>query len=121
MSRSAVVAAKHKTEGNDMSNSIRIRASINDGVAEIKAIIVHPMETGQRKDKQSGKIVPAHFIKEIEASVQGRQVLRALWGGGISKNPYLFIKVDNAKPGDKITMSWLDNRGQTGSGEAVLK
>ncbi len=104
-----------------MDTSIKIRATEKGGITDIKALISHPMETGQRKDPQTGKIVPAHFIKTVKATVQGKPVLLAHWGGGISKNPYIAFKVEGAKAGDTVVVTWEDNRGQSGTGEAVIR
>ena len=45
--------------------SIKARAKLSDGVTTVKALIKHPMETGLRKDKKTGKMIPAHFIQEV--------------------------------------------------------
>ena len=80
----------------------------------------HPMETGLRKDAKTGKLIPAHFIDEVHATVNGKPVLDAQWGGGISKNPYLGFKVKGAKAGDKVEVSWKDNQGRQESAEATM-
>ena len=41
----------------------------------VKALISHAMETGQRKDKKTGKKIPAHFIQEVTCSHNGNTVL----------------------------------------------
>jgi len=78
------------------------------------------METGLRKDAKTGKLVPAHFINKVTASVGGKVVLDAQWGGGVSKNPYLSFKVKGAKAGDAVSISWEDNMGEKGSGETTI-
>ena len=45
--------------------SIKMRAKAASGVTTIKALISHSMETGTRKDKKTGKKIPAHFIQEV--------------------------------------------------------
>lgn len=99
-----------------MANSIKVRAAEKDGTITVKALITHPMEIGGRKDKKTGQEIPAHFIQEVTAQLNGREVMRADWGGGISKNPYLSFKVAGAK-GDAMTIAWTDNKGEGDSVE----
>ena len=103
-----------------MSDSIKVRAKVTGGVTEVKALINHAMETGQRKDAKTGQIVPAHFIQEITCSHNGENVLTAQWGVAISKNPYLSFKFSGAKAGDTLKVSWVDNKGETDSVETKI-
>lgn len=86
----------------------------------VKALISHPMETGQQKDKKTGEPIPAHFIQEITCEHGGNTVLSALWGTAISKNPYLSFKFKGAKAGDTVKLSWVDNKGNTDSAETTV-
>ncbi len=104
-----------------MANSIKIRAKVSDGTTVVKALISHPMETGQRKNSKTGKLIPAHFIQELTCNVNGADVLTADWGTAISKNPYLSFKFNGAKAGDTLKMSWVDNKGESDSVEAKIK
>jgi sulfur-oxidizing protein SoxZ len=79
----------------------------------------HEMETGQRKDA-AGQGIPAWFIQEVTAAHNGNTVLTAEWGPSIAKNPFLQFVVKGAKPGDKITISWVDNKGDKRSDEATV-
>jgi sulfur-oxidizing protein SoxZ len=99
---------------------MKIRASMKGDAAEVKVLINHPMETGLRKDAKTGELIPAHFIKSLTASVAGKPVLDAQWGSGISKNPYLAFKVKGAKAGDKVAISWEDNKGEKGADEVAV-
>jgi len=89
----------------------RIRAKESGGVTTVKALMSHPMETGQRKDKKTGKNIPAHFIQEVMCEHGGKTMLTALWGPAISKNPYLSFKFKGANKGDAVKISWVDNQG----------
>ncbi len=80
----------------------------------------HPMETGARKDKKTGKKIPAHFIQEVIAKSGDKTVLEAFWAGAISKNPYLSFKYAGSK-GDTLTISWIDNQGASESQTAKVK
>lgn len=103
-----------------MSDSIKVRAKVTGGVTEVKALINHTMETGQRKDAKTGQLVPAHFIQELTCSHNGENVLTAQWGVAISKNPYLSFKFSGAKAGDTLKVSWVDNKGETDSVETKI-
>lgn len=102
-----------------MADPMRIRAIAKDGVADVRVLMAHEMETGQRKDS-SGKVVPAWHITEVRASLNGKPVLVAYWGTAISKNPYLQFKIQGAKPGDKVSISWVDNKGDKRTDEATI-
>ncbi len=99
---------------------MKIRAAMAGDVAEIKCLMNHVMETGLRKDAKTGQLVPAHHITNVTATVGGKVVLEAQWGGGISKNPYLAFKVKGAKAGDKVVINTLDNKGEKDSAEASI-
>lgn len=104
-----------------MSSQMRVRATSKDGVTEVKALINHPMETGQRKDSKTGELVPAHFIQEIWCEHNGKEVMRAAWSGGVSKNPYLAFKFSGGASGDTVKITWQDNKGESDSAEASIK
>ena len=101
-------------------SSIKARAKMSDGVTTVKALVKHPMETDQRKDKKSGKLIPAHFIQEVVCEHNGTKVMTALWGPAISKNPYLSFKFSGAKAGDSLKISWVDNKGESDSTETKV-
>jgi len=77
------------------------------------------MESGQRRDS-AGKIVPAWHIQEITASHNGKVVMTAEWGPAVSKNPFLQFNVKGAKAGDKISINWKDNKGDSRTDEATV-
>ncbi len=103
-----------------MAGSIKIRAYDIDGQVTVKSIINHPMETGQRKIKKTGKKVPPHFIREVIVSRNRKIVMEAFWGKSISRNPFLSFQMPGRK-GDTITISWLDNRGNSDSAAAKVR
>ena len=102
-----------------MADPMRIRATMKDGTTDVRVLMAHPMETGFRKDA-SGKTVPAHFINDVKASSGGKTVLTARWGQAISQNPYLQFRFKGAKTGDKVSVTWIDNTGDTRTDEAVI-
>ena len=102
-----------------MADPMRIRAQVKDDVTDVRVLMAHPMETGFRKDS-SGKTIPAHFISDVKATSAGRTVLSAKWGQAISQNPFLQFRFRGAKAGDKVVVTWTDNKGDTRTDEAVI-
>ena len=102
-----------------MGNPMKIRAASKDGVTEIKALISHEMETGQRKDA-NGAVVPAWFITELVAKLGDKVVLQAEFGPSVSKNPYLAFKFKGGAKGDKVSIAWKDNKGDSRTDEVVI-
>lgn len=102
-----------------MASPMKIRASLKDGVTEVKALMSHPMETGQRKDS-TGALVPAHYITEVEAKHNDKVVLSAHWGPAVSQNPFLNFRFKGGAAGDKVSVSWKDNLGESRTDEIVL-
>ncbi|VVE15001.1 SoxZ [Pandoraea eparura] len=102
-----------------MGNPMRIRATEAGGVVEVKVLMSHIMETGQRKDA-SGNIVPAHFIQNVTVTCNGKTVLSAEWGPAVSKDPFMSFKFKGAKKGDKVTVMWVDNKGDSRTDEATI-
>ncbi|MFV2061091.1 MAG: thiosulfate oxidation carrier complex protein SoxZ [Gammaproteobacteria bacterium] len=104
-----------------MAKTIRIRASAKGDVTTVKALITHPMETGRRKNKKTGKNFPAEFIQEVNSEHNGTTVMTAQWGPAISKNPYLSFQFTGGKKGDTIKISWVDNKGKSDTFSAKIK
>ena len=102
-----------------MADPMRIRAQVSGDKATVRVLMSHEMETGQRKDT-AGKVVPAWFIQEVTAALNGKTVLTAQWGTAVAKNPFLQFVVKGAKAGDKISVSWIDNKGDKRTDEATV-
>jgi len=102
-------------------SSIKIRGVLKDGTAKIRSLIAHPMETGQRTNKSTGQLIPAHFIQEVVCELNGEVVLTAHWGPSVSKNPTLFYTLKAVKVGDVLKMSWQDNLGQSDTLEGAIQ
>jgi sulfur-oxidizing protein SoxZ len=98
---------------------MRIRIALRDGAVNVRVLMSHEMETGQRKDG-SGNVVPAHYIKSVTATCQGKTVLSAQWGPAVAKNPFLEFSFKGGQKGDKIIVTWEDNKGEKRSDEATI-
>lgn len=102
-----------------MANPMRIRAQAAGDKATVRVLMLHEMESGHRKD-DAGKTIPAWFIQEIAVAWNGKTVLSAEWGPSIAKNPFLLFDIKGAKAGDKVSISWTDNRGDKRSDETTV-
>lgn len=102
-----------------MPDPMKIRASLVGESTEVKVLMSHEMETGQRKDAQ-GQTIPAWFIQNVTVSCNGRAVLAAQWGPAVAKNPFLAFTFKGGAKGDRILVTWTDNRGDTRSDEAPI-
>ena len=102
-----------------MADPMRIRAQVSGDKATVRVLMSHEMETGQRKDA-NGQVIPAWYIQEVTASLNGKQVFRAEWGPAVSKNPFLQFNLKGAKAGDKLSVTWKDNKGETRTDEAAV-
>ena len=79
---------------------MRIRAQNKDGVTEVRVLMSHIMETGLRKDAD-GNVIPAHFIKEVVATCNDKEVLSAQWGPAVSRDPFRSFKFKGGEAGTK--------------------
>ncbi|MDI1272325.1 thiosulfate oxidation carrier complex protein SoxZ [Polaromonas sp.] len=102
-----------------MADPMRIRAQVAGNNATVRVLMSHEMESGQRKDA-AGKLVPAWHIAEVTATHNGKTVMTAEWGPAVSKNPFLQFTVKGAKAGDKVGVSWKDNKGESRTDEATV-
>lgn len=105
-----------------MSAKPRIKLPDNAKVGEtieIKTLISHVMETGQRKD-QDGKTIPRNIIHTFEAKFAGKPVITAKLYSGISANPYLAFFMKVTGPGE-MEFSWVDDAGVKISEKVNLK
>ena len=91
---------------------VRVKATAKkDEVLEVKTLISHPMESGQRRDGQ-GNPIPRMLINSVVAKFAGEEVFRATLAGGTSANPYLAFYFKASKSGD-LVITWSDDKGQS--------
>ena len=98
---------------------MKMRATLGSGYTDVRVLMTHPMETGQRKDPD-GKIVPMHFIQNITVKVNGKTVVEGEISQAVSRNPVFTFRVKGGAKGDKIEVSWLDNQGDTNKTEGAV-
>lgn len=102
-----------------MGEQIRIRARIQGEITDIRILLQHPMETGQRKDEK-GQTLPAHFIQVFSVSHNGKPMIDGQLNTSIAKNPLFAFKARGLKAGDKLSVNWLDNIGDRRQDEITL-
>ena len=102
-----------------MAGPMKMRATLGQGYTDVRVLMTHPMETGQRKDS-SGNLIPVHFIQEITVKLNGKSVIEAQVSQAVSRNPVFSFRVKGAKAGDRLEISWLDNKGDRNSTETAL-
>jgi len=88
-------------------------------VIEIKTLISHPMESGQRKDRKTGEIIPRKIINAFTCTYNGQEVFKADFHPAISANPYMsfFVKVEES---GEFEFTWVDDDGSTYSKKSKL-
>lgn len=103
-----------------MSEAIRIRATLQGDITDIRILTPHPMETGLRRDAASGRTVPAHFIQTITITANGKPLIEAQLNTSVSKNPVFAFKARGLRAGDTIAVTWGDSAGDRRSDEATV-
>ena len=102
-----------------MAEQIKIRANLNGELADIRILMPHAMETGQRKDER-GQTLAARFIQTFTVSLNGKQILEGQLNTSISRNPLFTFRARGIKSGDKLVVSWQDNQGDSRKDEYTL-
>ena len=87
-------------------------------VIEIKTLISHKMESGQRKDKE-GKLIPRQIINKFVCSFNGNEVISADWHGAVSANPYMSFYLKAEESGE-LEFKWIDDDGSVYTKTAKL-
>lgn len=98
-----------------MARLTKVKTRKRGDATEILALVNHPMETGQRKNKKTKEKIPAHYIQKLTFEVDGKVVADANLGAAVSKNPLTAVAVKGVRPGAKVKVSWTDNKGESGS------
>jgi sulfur-oxidizing protein SoxZ len=88
-------------------------------IVEVKALVQHIMESGQRKDS-AGNAIPRKILNKFTCTVNGKQVFAADFEPAISANPYIQFKF-RAQESGPVVLTWTDDDGSTIVGEATIK
>jgi sulfur-oxidizing protein SoxZ len=107
-----------------MGEAIKIRAVLlsgeAQGIAEIRVLMQHPMETGLRNDPANGRTIAAHFIQTFTVSAHGKVLIEGQLNTSISRDPFFVFRARGLKVGDRIVVSWVDTQGDRRSDEATV-
>lgn len=97
----------------DIKPRVRVPRSLKKGqVFEVKTLVSHPMESGRRKNKETGKLIPREIINRLQVTYNGETVLDATWHPAVSANPYTAFFV-RAKDSGPMVFTWTDDKGET--------
>lgn len=102
-----------------MADQIKIRAQVQGEIADIRILMQHPMETGQRKDEK-GQVLPANFIQTFAVLHNGKRLIDGQLNTSVSKNPLFAFKARGIKAGDRVTVNWTDNLGDRRQDEIIV-
>ena len=102
-----------------MAGPMKMRATLGAGYTDVRVLMSHPMETGQRK-APDGNVIPLHFIQNVTVKVNGKTVVEGQISQAVSRNPVFSFRVKGGAKGDKIEVAWLDNKGETNKTETTV-
>ena len=99
---------------------VKVPAEAKKGEAfEVKAIAMHPMENGLRRD-QDGKVIPRKILNRFVCRYNGETVVDCDWGTAVSANPYIAFLVKAVDSG-KVEMEWTDDDGSVQKHSSPIK
>ena len=98
---------------------MKMRATLANGYTDVRVLMTHPMETGQRKDPD-GKLIPMHFIQNLTVKVNGKTVVEGETSQAVSRNPVFTFRIKGGAKGDKVEVSWVDTEGESNKTEAAV-
>lgn len=92
----------------------------NGDIVKVSFMVMHPMETGLRKDKKTGKILPADYIKNVKFEYNGKLFTNMNVWETLSVNPVFttYMKVDGA---GTIKVTFTDNKGTVQESSKKIK
>jgi sulfur-oxidizing protein SoxZ len=103
----------------DIKPRIRVPSSAKKGeMVEVKTLISHVMESGQRKDS-AGKVIPRKIINTFTCTYNGKAVFTAKLEPAISANPYISFFFRAEETG-KLEFAWKDDDGSTYKAEQAI-
>jgi len=100
---------------------LKVKAKARGEKTKVKMMAKHIMESGQRKDKKTGELIPAKFLQELKVEHGGKVVFEANMGTAVSKNPYIAFNFAGGAKGDELVMTWKENTGASATETAKIK
>ena len=101
-----------------MSDTTKIKAKLNDGIVEVKALATHPMLSFQEAERAKKE---ANFITYVVAKVGGKVVYEASTSQFLSKDPYMKFSFKGGNVGDELEITWKDLKGATDTSTEKIK
>ena len=99
---------------------VRLSENIQRGQpVEIRAMIIHPQESGYRLDN-TGRAIPRNIVESFTCTYGGREVFRARLHPAMSTNPYFVFSVLAQDSGD-LRFEWTDDHGDVATHTARLE
>ena len=100
--------------------AIKISVKLDGNIADVKSLMLHPMETGARIDPNTGESIPAHYITQLIFTNNNQVVMVANFSTSVSKDPYFGFSFEGARAGDVLKARWVDNLGESDEIETQL-
>lgn len=97
-----------------MAGPMKMRATLASGYTDVRVLMTHPMATEQQT---KGK---PHFIQNLTVKLNGKTVVEGQISQGVSRNPVFSFRLKGGAKGDRIEVSWLDNKGESNKTEAAV-
>ena len=97
-----------------MAGPMKMRATLAGGYTDVRVLMAHPMATEQQT---KGK---PHFIQNLTVKVNGRTVVEGQISQAVSRNPVFSFRLKGGAKGDRIEVSWLDNKGDSNKTETAV-
>ncbi|OYZ35685.1 MAG: thiosulfate oxidation carrier complex protein SoxZ [Sulfuricurvum sp. 17-40-25] len=88
-------------------------------IVKVDFMAMHPMESGMRKDKDTGKIVPAHYINEVNFLFNDKVLTKMVTWESLSVNPVLSISLKVSGAGTLKVLA-KDNKGESVETSAAI-
>jgi sulfur-oxidizing protein SoxZ len=92
---------------------MKMRATLGSGFTDVRVLMTHPMTTAQ-----SGQQL--HFIQNVVVKQNGKTVVEAEISQAVSRNPVFTFRLKGGAKGDKIEVSWVDNKGESNQIESAV-
>lgn len=105
------MGAVAETERSVDQPRVKVPAMVAKGEPfEVKVLVAHPMESGQRQDETSGAKVPRKILHSFVCSLGGQEILRVTMYPAVSANPYLSFYA-TAEHSGELVLVWTDDDG----------
>jgi sulfur-oxidizing protein SoxZ len=97
-----------------MAGPMKMRVTLASGYTDVRVLMTHPMATEQQTKGQP------HFIQSVAVKVNGKAVIDGQISQAVSRNPVFSFRLQGGAKGDRIEVSWVDNKGETNKAETAV-